>query len=236
MTVNVNNLVAALPADAYRRWAPQLQAVEMRPGDVLHEPGRSVGHVYFPTTSIVSLLHTLESGASSEVALVGHEGVVGISVFMGGNSAPNQAVVRSAGRGFRLPAAALVRVFEQGGPVTNLFLRYTQALMTQVTQTAACNRHHNIDQQLCRFFLVSLDRLHTLELWMTQELIANMLGVRREGVTEAALSLQKAGIIRYTRGHITVIDRPALERRCCECYWVVKAEYDRLLPGLPVAA
>jgi CRP-like cAMP-binding protein len=197
----------------------------------LHEPGCVVSHVYFPTTSIVSLLHTLESGASAEIAVVGNEGIVGISAFMGGNSTPNQSVVRSAGRGFRLPAAALMQAFDQGGPVANLMLRYTQALMTQMAQTAACNRHHSLDQRLCRLLLFSLDRLHTPAFWMTQELISNTLGVRREGVSEAALALQKAGLIRYVRGHIAVTDRQALERRSCECYAVVKTEYDRLLPG-----
>ncbi len=233
MAAEVNQLIAALPEEAWRQWATQLEAVDMRLGDVLHESGRSVGDVYFPTTSIVSLLHILESGASSEIAVVGNEGIVGISAFMGGNSTPTQSVVRSAGRGFRLPAEALVQAFEQGGPVAQLMLRYTQALMTQMAQTAVCNRHHSLAQQLCRLLLFSLDRLDTHEIWMTQELIANMLGVRREGVTEAAFALQKAGLIRYTRGLITVIDRPALGRRSCECYAVVKAEYDRLLPGRP---
>jgi CRP-like cAMP-binding protein len=236
MVARLNQLIAALPAEAYHQWAALLEAVDMRLGDVLHDSGCTVGHVYFPTTSIVSLLHTLESGASAEIAVIGNEGIVGIAAFMGGNSTPNQSVVRSAGHGFRLPVTALVQAFEQGGPVAQLLLRYTQALMTQMAQTAACNRHHSLDQQLCRLLLVSLDRLHTLELWMTQELIANMLGMRREGVTAAALALQKAGLIRYARGHITVMDRQALERRSCECYAVVKAEYDRLLPGKPAPA
>jgi CRP-like cAMP-binding protein len=205
----------------------------MRLGDVLHESGCTVSHVFFPTTSIVSLVHTLESGASTEVAVVGNDGIVGIAAFMGGHSTPNQSVVRSAGRGFRLPVAALAKAFEQGGPVTRLLLRYTQALITQMAQTAVCNRHHSVDQQLCRLLLVSMDRLHTHELWMTQELIANMLGVRREGVTVAAIALQKAGLIRYARGHMTVMDRQALERRCCECYAVVRSETDRLLQGKP---
>jgi CRP-like cAMP-binding protein len=233
MAAKFNQLLAALPDEAYGQWAAQLQAVDMRLGDVLHEPGRTIGHVYFPTTSIVSLLHTLESGASAEIAVVGNEGIVGISAFMGGQSTLNQSVVRSAGSGFRLPVAALVKAFEQGGPVAQRLLLYTQALMTQMAQTAVCNRHHRLDQQLCRLLLFSLDRLHTLELWMTQELIANMLGVRREGVTEAALALQRAGLIIYARGHITVIDRQALEQRSCECYAVVNAEYKRLLPGMP---
>jgi CRP-like cAMP-binding protein len=230
MTARVNHLIAALPDDVYRQWASKLEAVEMRLGDVLHESGRAVGHVYFPTTSIVSLLHVLETGASAEFAVVGNEGIVGISAFMGGNSTPNLSVVRSAGRGFRMRVANLVNAFEQNGAVAQLLLRYTQALMTQIAQTAVCNRHHTLDQQLCRLLLISLDRLHTQELWMTQELIANMLGVRREGVTAAAVALQNAGLIRYSRGHITVMERQALERRSCECYAVVKAEYHRLLP------
>jgi CRP-like cAMP-binding protein len=233
MAARVNQLIAALPEETFRQWAGQLDEVDMRLGDVLHEPGCIVGHVYFPTTGIVSLLHVLESGASAEIAVVGNEGIVGISAFMGGNSTPNQSVVRSAGRGFRLPAAVLLQAFDQGGPVAQLLLRYTQALLTQVAQTAVCNRHHSVDQQLCRLLLFSLDRLHTHELWMTQELIASMLGVRREGVTEAALSLQKAGLIQYRRGHISVVDRPALERRSCECYAVVTREYERLLSGRP---
>jgi CRP-like cAMP-binding protein len=186
--------------------------------------------VYFPTTAIVSLLYVLEDGASAEIALVGNEGVVGIALFMGGESTPSRAVVQSAGQGLRLNARTVKQEFELAGPVMHLLLRYTQALLTQMAQTAVCNRHHSLDQQLCRWLLLSLDRLQGTELAMTQELIANMLGVRREGVTEAALSLQKAGLIRYARGHITVIDRAGLERRTCECYEVVKTEYDRLLP------
>jgi CRP-like cAMP-binding protein len=231
MTAQVNELIAALPEDAYRQLTAQLEMVDMRLGDVLHGSGCTIGHVYFPITSIVSLLHILENGASAEIAVVGNEGIVGISAFMGGNSTPNQAVVRSAGCGFRLPVTALVHAFEQGGPLARLLLRYTQALMTQMAQTAVCNRHHSLDQRLCRSLLLSLDRLQTHELWLTQELIANLLGVRREGVTEAALALQQAGLIRYARGHITVMDRQALERRSCECYAVVKAECTRLLPG-----
>jgi len=236
MALKVNQLIAALPEDAYRQWAVQLHAVEMRLGDVLHDSGCAIGHVYFPTTSTVSLLHILENGASAEIAVVGNEGVVGISAFMGGNSTPNRSVVRTAGRGFRLPASAVLQAFERGGTVAQLLLRYTQALMTQISLTVACYRHHSLSQQLCRLLLLSLDRQQGLDLWMTQELIANMLGVRREGVTAAALALQKAGLIRYTRGHITVVDRHALERRCCECYAVVKAEYDRLLPAAPALA
>ncbi len=236
MAAKVNELIAALPEETYRKWTARLEAVDMRQGDVLHDSGGIVGHVYFPTTSVVSLLHILESGASAEIAMVGNEGIVGVSAFMGGNSPPNRSVVRNSGGGYRLPAAILMHWFEQGGPVTQLLLRYTQALMTQVSQVAVCNRHHSLDQQLCRLLLFSLDRLHTLDLWMTQELISNMLGVRREGVTEAAAALQKAGVIRYARGRITVMDRKALERRSCECYTVVKAEYDRLLPGKPASA
>jgi CRP-like cAMP-binding protein len=189
--------------------------------------------VYFPTTSIVSLLYVMESGASAEIAVVGHEGLVGVALFMGGGSTPSRAVVQSAGRGYRLAASALKAEFEQAGPVMHLLLRYTQALITQMAQTAACNRHHSVDQQLCRWLLLSLDRLDGDNLVMTQELIANMLGVRREGVTESATKLQKAGLIRYARGRITVLDRAGLERRSCECYAVVKKEYDRLLPAAP---
>jgi CRP-like cAMP-binding protein len=230
-----NQLVAALPDDVRQQWTAELRETDMRLGDVLHEPGCAINHVYFPTTGVVSLLHILACGASAEVAMVGNEGIVGISAFMGGRSTPNQSVVRAAGRGFRLPVATVVKAFEQGGPVTGLLLRYTQALMTQTAQTAVCNRYHGLEQQLCRFLLFSLDRQSTLELWMTQEWIANLLGVRREGVTAAALALQKAGLIRYARGHITVLDRPGLERRSCECFAVVKAEYDRLRPR-PVQA
>lgn len=224
-----NQLIAALPGDTYRQWAAQLQAVEMPLGEVLHEPGAAIGHVYFPTTSIVSLLHILANGASVEIAVVGREGVVGISALMSGSATPNQSVVRAAGAGYRLPAATLVKALEQGGVVARLLLRYTQVLITHIAQTAVCNRHHNLDQRLCRLLLVSLDRLETQQLWMTQDLMCSMLGVRREGVTEAAQSLQKAGLIRYQRGHISVIDRPALERRSCECYAVVRKEHERLL-------
>jgi CRP-like cAMP-binding protein len=200
-------------------------------GKVLYESGTKLSHVYFPTTSIVSLLYVMEDGASAEIAVVGHEGIVGISLFMGGESTPSRAVVQSAGRAFRLRANLMMQEFNRAGPVLHLLLRYTQALITQMAQTAVCNRHHSLDQQLCRWLLLSLDRLHTRDLVMTQELMANMLGVRREGVTEAAGSLQTAGLIRYQRGHITVLDRDGLERRTCECYSVVKKEYDRLLPA-----
>jgi CRP-like cAMP-binding protein len=198
---------------------------------VLYESGGTMSHVYFPTTAIVSLLYVMEDGASAEIAVVGNEGIVGVSLFMGGGSTPSRAVVQSAGQGFRLRAEMLKDEFGKAGPVMHLLLRYTQALITQMAQTAVCNRHHSLDQQLCRWLLLSLDRLHGDELVMTQELIANMLGVRRVGVTDAALKLQRAGLIRYVRGHITVLDREGLEQRTCECYAVVKNEYDRLLPA-----
>jgi len=225
-----NFLLAALPDSEWERWQPQLEKVEMPLGQVLYEPGNTLAHVYFPTTSIVSLLYVMENGASAEIAVVGNEGLVGISLFMGGESTPSRAVVQSAGHGLRLKAQLMKSEFERAGPVLHLLLRYTQALITQMAQTAACNRHHTLDQQLCRWLLLSLDRLRTNELAMTQELIANMLGVRREGVTEAALKLQQAGLISYARGRITVLDRAGLEARTCECYAVVKREYDRLLP------
>jgi CRP-like cAMP-binding protein len=225
-----NQLLASLPAAEWSRWDPQLEWVSMPLGQVIYESGRPMSHAYFPTTAIVSLLYVMESGASAEIAVVGHEGLVGVSLFMGGESTPSRAVVQSAGEGWRLRAAVLKDEFNSSHPVMHLLLRYTQALITQMSQTAVCNRHHSLDQQLCRWLLLSLDRLKSQELVMTQELIANMLGVRREGVTEAALKLQRDGLIRYSRGHITVLDRPGLEKRTCECYAVVKKEYDRLLP------
>ena len=225
-----NQLLAALPVDEWRRWQPQLEHVEMPLGQVLYESGGTLSHVYFPTTAIVSLLYVMENGASAEIAVVGNEGLVGISLFMGGGSTPSRAVVQSAGQGFRLTSRVIKEEFNRA-PVLHLLLRYTQALITQMAQTAVCNRHHSLDQQLCRWLLLSLDRLHGSELVMTQELISNMLGVRREGVTEAALKLQEAGMIRYVRGRITVLDRSGLEKRTCECYQVVKTEYDRLLPA-----
>jgi CRP-like cAMP-binding protein len=228
--IRANELLAALPDIELQRWLPQLEPVDLPLGHVLYESGATLSHVYFPTTAIVSLLYVLENGASAEIAVVGMEGIVGISLFMGGESTPNRAVVQSAGIGFRLQAAALKSEFNQAGPVMHLLLRYTQALITQMSQTAVCNRHHSLDQQLCRWLLLSLDRLRSTELVMTQELISNMLGVRREGVTEAALQLQTAGLIRYARGRISVLDRKGLEKRSCECYSVVKKEYDRLLP------
>jgi CRP-like cAMP-binding protein len=200
-------------------------------GEVIYESGDTLTHAYFPTTSIVSLLYVMENGASAEIAVVGNEGIVGVPLFMGGGSTPSRGVVQSAGKGYRLSAQLMLHEFNKAGPVLHLLLRYTQALITQMSQTAVCNRHHSLDQQLCRWLLLSLDRLQGNELVMTQELIANMLGVRREGVTEGALKLQKAGLIRYARGHITVLDREGLATRCCECYAVVKKEYDRLLPA-----
>src|SRR5450432_3576628 len=225
-----NSLLAALPDPEWRRWLPQLEVVEMPLGEVLYESGGTLSHVYFPTTAIVSLLYVMENGASAEIAVVGNEGLVGVSLFMGGESTPSPAVVQSAGYGFRLKAQLMKDEFNRAGPVLHLLLRYTQALITQMSQTAVCNRHHSLDQQLCRWLLLSLDRLRANELVMTQELIANMLGVRREGVTEAAVKLQQAGLISYARGHISVLDRSGIEKRTCECYAVVKREYDRLLP------
>ncbi len=230
-----NRLLAALPDSEWQRWLPQLEFVELPLGRVLYESGATLQHVYFPTTAIVSLLYVLENGASAEIAVVGNEGIVGVSLFMGGGSTPSRAVVQSAGQGYRLRSQAMKDEFDRAGPVLHLLLRYTQALITQMAQTAVCNRHHSLDQQLCRWLLLSLDRLQGSELVMTQELIANMLGVRREGVTESALSLQKAGLIRYARGRISVLDRPGLERRTCECYAVVRKEYDRLLPRSPAS-
>jgi len=224
--------LAALPKKEFERWEPELERVELKLGQVLFESGANVTHVYFPTTAIVSLLYVLQDGASAEIAVVGREGIVGISLFMGGGSTPSRAVVQSAGLGIRLRAAAFQTEFSRVGAILHLMLRYTQALITQMAQTAVCNRHHTLDQQLCRWLLLSLDRLTGTQLDMTQELIANMLGVRREGVTEAALKLQKAGLIKYTRGHITILDRDGLEKRTCECYAVVKHEYDRLLPAI----
>ena len=224
-----NQLLAALPDAEWQRWLPQLELVDMPLGQVVYESGTTLSHVYFPISSIISLLYVMENGASAEIAVVGYEGVVGISLFMGGESTPSRAVVQSAGQGFRLKAQVIKEEFKRA-PVLHLLLRYTQALITQMAQTAVCNRHHSLDQQLCRWLLLSLDRLQGNQLVMTQELIANMLGVRREGVTEGALKLQKAGLISYARGRITVLDRPGLEQRTCECYAVVKKEYDRLLP------
>ena len=226
-----NQLIASLPDAEWVRWQPHLELVELPLGKVLYESGAVQRHVYFPTSAIVSLLYVLENGASAEIAVVGNEGVVGIAIFMGGESSTSRAVVQSAGQALRMRASIVKEEFARSGPVLHLMLRYTQALIAQMSQTAVCNRHHSLDQQLCRWLLLSLDRLPSSQLIMTQELIANMLGVRREGVTEAAMKLQKAGLISYARGHINVRDRPGLEARTCECYEVVKKEYDRLLPN-----
>jgi CRP-like cAMP-binding protein len=225
-----NQLLRAMPQRDYEALLPALERVPMPLGQAVYESGRAQAHVYFPTSSIVSLLYVLENGATAEIAVAGNDGLVGIALFMGGESTPSRAVVQSAGHGFRLRAALLKKEFERGGALQHLLLRYTQALITQMTQTAVCNRHHTVDQQLCRWLLLSLDRLPGNKLVMTQELIANMLGVRREGVTEAAGKLQADGLIEYGRGKITVLDRPGLEKRVCECYAVVRREYDRLLP------
>jgi CRP-like cAMP-binding protein len=228
-TPKQNHLLAALSAQDYARLLPDLEPMAMPLGLALYESGGHLGYLYFPTSSIVSLLNVMESGASAEIAITGNEGLVGISLFMGGESTPSRAVVQSAGNGYRLKAGILKREFARGGEFAHLALRYTQALITQMAQTAVCNRHHTVDQQLCRWLLLSLDRLPSNELMMTQELIANMLGVRRGGVTEAAGKLQAAGLIHYRRGRITVLDRLRLEQRVCECYGVVKKEFDRLL-------
>ncbi len=223
-----NHLLEALSAAELKRLRPHLEPVPMELGQVVYESGRLLDHVYFPTTAIVSLLYVMENGASAEIAIVGNEGLVGISLFMGGESTPSRAVVQSAGRALRLAAPVLRAEFNRAGSMQHLLLRYTQSLITQMAQTAVCNRHHSVDQQLCRWLLLSLDRLPSDELVMTQELIANMLGVRREGVTAAAGKLQKAGVINYARGHIKVLDRAKLEGMSCECYQVVKRESDRL--------
>lgn len=228
-----NHLLAALPAAEYQRLEKDLELVHMPLGEVLYESGCRLHCVYFPTTAIVSMLYVLEDGSSAEIAIVGNEGLLGIALFMGGETTPSRAVVQSAGWGYRLNAHVMRNEFNRSGPLMHLLLRYTQALITQMTQTAVCNRHHSIEQQLCRWLLLSLDRLSSDSLTMTQDLIANMLGVRREGVTEAAGKLQRAGYISYARGHITVLNRPGLEKRVCECYRVVKVEFDRLLSSIP---
>ena len=225
-----NHLLDALPAEDYARLLPDLEPIAMPLGWALYESGGHMNYVYFPTTSIVSLLNVMENGASAEIAITGNEGLVGIALFMGGESTPSRAVVQSEGRGYRLKASMVKKEFALGGNLQHLALRYTQALLTQMAQTAVCNRHHSVDKQLSRWLLLSLDRLENSELVMTQELIANMLGVRREGVTEAAGKLQKDGVIHYSRGRISVLSRAKLEERVCECYAVVKKEYDRLLP------
>ena len=228
-----NHLLAALPASEFERIAPHLELVPLKLGEVLYESGGQLKHVYFPTNAIVSLLYVMLDGASAEIAVVGNEGILGISLFMGGETTPSRAVVQSEGFGYRLSAQLLKQEFNRAGPMMHLLLRYTQALITQMSQTAVCNRHHSVDQQLCRWLLLSLDRLTSDELTMTQELIANMLGVRREGVTDAAGKLKDAGIIEYSRGHIKVLDRHRLEQHVCECYGVVKLEFDRLLSDIP---
>ena len=231
--LKANHLLASLPDADLQRLSPYLDLTELPLGKVLYESGDTMTHVIFPADAIVSLLYVMESGASAEIAVVGNEGVVGIALFMGGESTPSRAIVQSAGKGYRMNARLIKDEFNRAGPAMHLLLCYTQALITQMAQTAACNRHHMLEQQLCRWLLLSLDRLDGLELRMTHELIANMLGVRREGVTEAALSLQRQGLIRYSRGHIRVLDRPGLEKRTCECYAVVRKEYERLLPPRP---
>ena len=228
-----NHLLAALDPEVQGRLFPHLELVPLPLGDVLYESGDAMRHVYFPTDSIVSLLYVMESGASAEISVVGNEGLIGVALFMGGESTPSRAIVQSEGSAYRLLGQRLKDEFNRHGDLLLLMLRYTQSLITQMAQTAVCNRHHSVDQQLCRWLLLSLDRLPSNKLSMTQELIANMLGVRREGVTEAAGKLQKHGAIEYSRGHITVLDRPAIEKLSCECYAVVKKETDRLLPYLP---
>lgn len=225
-----NHLLAALPGADFEHLQPHLTLVPLALGEPLYESGIALRHVYFPTDSIVSLLYVMADGASAEIAVVGNEGVIGVSLFMGGETTPSRAVVQSAGHAYRLTGQLLKEEFTKAGVMQHLLLRYTQSLLTQMAQTAVCNRHHSLDQQLCRWLLLSLDRLSSNQLVMTQELIANMLGVRREGVTDAAGNLQKAGLIKYSRGRITVLDRPGLEARTCECYAVVKKECDRLLP------
>jgi CRP-like cAMP-binding protein len=226
-----NYLLSALPEDIFERISPHLELIPMPLGQVLYESGGQLQHVYFPTTAILSMHYIMESGASAEIAGVGNEGVLGISLFMGGNTTPSRATVQTAGSGYRLKGKLMLEEFNRAGPMMRLLLRYTQALMTQMAQTAVCNRHHSVEQQLCRWLLLTLDRLPTNELTMTQELIAGMLGVRRESITETAVMLQRAGLISYRRGHITVIDRAGLETRSCECYNVVKKEFHRLLNG-----
>lgn len=225
-----NWLFRSIPQDAWQRLLPHIEEFDMSLGLVLSASGAKSSYLYFPTNAIVSLLYNLENGSSAEIAVIGNEGCAGVSIFMGGNSTLTTAVVQSAGKSYRIKANVIIDEFNKAGAVMHLLLRYTQSLITQMTQTAVCNRHHTLDQQFCRWLLLSLDRLHSNELVMTQELIANMLGVRREGVTEAALKVQRAGFIKYARGRITILDRLGLEKRTCECYQVVKTECDRLLP------
>lgn len=230
-----NRLLAALPTHDYARLLPHLELVPISLGQAIQDSGVQMSHVYFLTTAIVSLLQLTKEGASAEVAVVGNEGVVGISLFMGGGTTTSRAVVQTAGYAYRLKRDRLNDEFDRAGPMQHLLLRYTQALLAQMAQTAVCNRHHSVEQQLCRWLLLRLDRLHSNQLAMTQEMIANMLGVRREGITEAAGRLQSAGLIQYSRGRIAVVDRPRLEARACECYDVVRNEYDRLLPEVTPA-
>jgi CRP-like cAMP-binding protein len=232
LTPQQNHLLAALSAEMQRRLFPHLELVSLPLGKVLYESGDTLRHVYFPTNAIVSLLYVMESGASAEISVVGNDGLIGIALFMGGESTPSRGIVQSAGYAYRLLGQRLKDEFNRHGELLQLMLRYTQALITQMAQTAVCNRHHSIDQQLCRWLLLSMDRLPNNQLTMTQELIANMLGVRREGVTDAAGKLQELGVIEYNRGHITILDRPRLEQLSCECYAVVKKETDRLLPNI----
>ena len=226
-----NRLLAALPDAVYQRLRPGLEPVTLKLGEIIYETDTPLAHVYFPTDSIVSLLYVMKDGRSAEISLVGNEGLVGVALFMGGGTTPSRALVQSNGHAYRLPAKDLQEEFALGAELQHLLLRYTQALLTQMAQTAVCNRHHSVEKQLCRWLLLSLDRLPTNTLSMTQELIANMLGVRREGVTEAAGKLQDAGLILYGRGRITVVDRPGLEAQVCECYGVVRREFERLLPS-----
>ena len=225
-----NQLLAALSHAARERIYPKLRLVELPLGKILYEPGDALRHIYFPTDCIVSLLYVLEDGHTAEICVVGNDGMIGVSLFMGGETTTSRAIVQSSGSAYRLKGTRLTQEFKRQGETMHIMLRYTQALITQMAQTAVCNRHHTVDQQLCRWLLLSLDRLPDNKLAMTQELIANMLGVRREGVTDAAGKLQKLGVVRYSRGQITVLDRPKLEALCCECYAVVKKETDRLLP------
>lgn len=227
---STNHLLSALPSDEFARLSSHLEPMQLELGEVIYESGGELAHVFFPTTAIVSLLYLLEDGSSAEIAVVGNDGIVGVALFMGGESMTNRAVVQSAGHAYRLKGQILKEEFRRGGALQRLFLRYTMSLLAQMSQTAVCNRHHSVSQQLCRWLLLSLDRLPSNELLMTQELIANMLGVRREGVNEAAGNLQHEGLIQYSRGHIVVLDRPGLELKACECYQVVKEEADRLLP------
>jgi CRP-like cAMP-binding protein len=231
--IRLNRLLALLPEEERQRWAPQLESVEMPMGKILAESGINPSFVYFPTTAIVSLQYVMADGLTVEIAVVGNEGIIGISLFMGGGSTLSRAVVRGAGWGYRLHASVLMEVFARSVLTRHLLLRYTQALVTQVAQTAVCNRHHSVDQQLCRWLLLSLDRSQGSELLVTQEVIAGTIGVRREGITEAARQLQRDGLIRYARGHIRILDRPGLERRVCECYATVTKEYSRLLRDAP---